>query len=306
MRNKLGYLNIDDYIEKKDFYTKGRKEKVWLEKNNVLYLFKTGNSFYESFAEVISSEIAKQCGVEMADYDLAQYKGKLGVVTKSFIKEDDIIVSGDVINEHVTKLMSENNCSFDYYEQHSIESIMFALNLFAVSHLSDNIIENFIKMWVLDGALMESDRNSTNWSLLKNIKTGEYRLAPIYDSSTIARLNNNVDGFINNLRDDYMVYKLTNDIKESLSFDNESDRENFLSQFDRFCEKYPDYAEIAINMINKINITEILDKLETKLSENPSNDESVIPYKLNIWLRKSIGFRIEDMNFIYKKYKKVL
>ncbi len=306
MRNKLGYLNVSDYTPKKDLFVRGRKEKIWLEKDNELYLFKTGGSFYESLAEVIASEFAKQCEIETAEYDLAEYNGKLGVITKNFLKKDEIIISGDVINEHVIKIMNENNLNFENYDKHSIESIVMALNLFTSNHLTNKILSDLIKMWVIDGALMESDRNSTNWSLIKNYRTGDYRLAPIYDSSTIARLNNNVDSFINNLYDDHIIYKLTNDIKEALSFDNENDEENFLSQFDRFCEKFPEYAELAMEAVNKINVDEVLENLENKLSDSEKNHENVIPYKLGLWLRKSISFRVEDMKFIYKKHRKTL
>lgn len=56
-RDKFGRVLLDDF-EVLNYNIMGRKEKVWLCKNDKKYLFKTGSSFYEIYAEIIAAELA--------------------------------------------------------------------------------------------------------------------------------------------------------------------------------------------------------------------------------------------------------
>ena len=302
MRTNSGLLILDDY-EDTDLFIKGRKNKVWLKdpETEELYLFKSGGSNYEIFAEVLAGEVASNIGLEMASYDMATYNGEVGVVTKNFLEKGETIFSGDLILKSATELVIENNGYNPIYRKHSIDNIMMSISIMTHGQLTDKILEGLLKMWVFDGALMESDRNATNWSLIRDV-TYNFRLSPIYDSSTIARLNNNVSDFTKNLYDEGLLYGLTKDIKQSLSLDNEDDDENFLKQFKRFCDTYPDYADLVIDLVKNIDIDKAINNIETRINSE-KNVEFTFPYEISFWLRKSIGMRVSDMLYIYNLSK---
>lgn len=120
-KNEMGLIILDD-LNRLDKIEAGRKKKVWLEKDNKEYLFKAGASNYEIFAEVISAELAKQSGIETAEYDIAIYNGIIGVVTPSFLSEGDVILSG----EELYNLAKSANPSL--IPENSIENILNILN----------------------------------------------------------------------------------------------------------------------------------------------------------------------------------
>ena len=82
---------IDNSYKKLDDKLRGRKPKVKLEKDGIKYIFKWGAINYEIWSELISEQIGKQLGIDMAHYELAFCCGTYGVLTPSFLKEDEII-----------------------------------------------------------------------------------------------------------------------------------------------------------------------------------------------------------------------
>ena len=69
-RDNEGRIILDD-LKIVNNYVEGRKPKIWLSDGKNLYLFKTHAINYENYAELIASELAKQCGLNTASYDLA-------------------------------------------------------------------------------------------------------------------------------------------------------------------------------------------------------------------------------------------
>ena len=96
-RDNEGRIILDNF-KKIDDYVEGRKRKQWListeEGNETKYLFKYDSINYELYSELIASELAKQIGLEAANYDLATLNGINGLLTQSFLRQGDILVSG--------------------------------------------------------------------------------------------------------------------------------------------------------------------------------------------------------------------
>ena len=99
-----GTINVSKIIEQNkfeiDLEKSGARQKFWFD--NHQYLFKAiFPGSYEDYAEVIAEEIAKQFGIPCAEYDLAVFEGKKGVVTKNFLQEDEVLITGSEIIEYI-------------------------------------------------------------------------------------------------------------------------------------------------------------------------------------------------------------
>lgn len=105
-----GRINIskgisNGIIHKSEVELEGARNKFWF--NDCKYMFKEiFEGSYEDYAELISSELAKEFGIECAIYDLATCDGKLGVITKNFVNEDlgEELISGTVIINEVYQM----------------------------------------------------------------------------------------------------------------------------------------------------------------------------------------------------------
>lgn len=294
-KNEKGFIVLDGY-EKLEHYTMGRKEKQWLEIDGKKYLFKSGASNYEIFSELISEEIGKQLGLEMAHYDIATLDGKIGVLTPNFLNGYDIIINGKKVLEMANFMMKENNLGEGKQLSNNVVDILNAIDLVTNKLYIRNMFEELINMWIFDGLVMESDRNSTNWSLIQS-KTG-FRLSPIYDTSTIAMLNNNIDDLLSDIRLS-SVYKYTDNIKNQLTFSSDDNSTEFLKSFANFCHDYDGQATRIIQIISKLNIEEAIQSVEQRIQQG-ALEPIEIPYSVKYWLNKTIGARYMDMLNIYK------
>ena len=255
IRNQHGFIILDEAIEiENNLVNKGRKPKTWLLFENEEYLFKTNSSNYEIWSELLASELGKQCKIEMAEYDIGIYKGKYGVISKSFLdKNTETILSGENIVEFIQSILYDNNRR---KMNNSIKDIFEVLDVLdrviRQKYVRKNIKESFIKMWAFDGLIMESDRNPSNWSIIE--KNNEFYLSPIYDCSTMARMNNDINDFILKLKCGYDIESLTNNIKYQLLYDNSLSADDFLDSFSLFCEENQDLSSKIIKDFNNINV----------------------------------------------------
>ena len=292
--------------QKIDSYIKGRKDKQWFLIDNKKYLFKAGASNYEIFAELLACELAKQCNIETAEYYLAMYNFIPGVLSPNFLKPNDIIISGDRILENAKTILKENNLNSNI--ENSIEGIEKALNISMIDCINvSEILEQLLRYWAFDGLILESDRNATNWSIIRD-RNGKYRMAPLYDYSTMCRMNNNIDEFIPKLNGMMSIGSLIDNINYSLTIDQDSKSNDFLLEFERFCNHYPELASNLLEEFNNINVDEAIKRVEKKINGNIKIDEDgyvEFPWQASIWINKVINYRLFDMNNIYEKTKNV-
>ena len=149
---------------------------------------------------------------------------------------------------------------------------------------------------------MESDRNSTNWSLIQS-KTS-FRLSPIYDTSTMAMLNNNIDDLLLDIKRNG-VYKYTDEIENQFTFHRNEKNNEFLESFANFCRDYVGQATRVMKMLNNLNAYNAIDKVEKRIQEGAKNPIE-IPYNLKFWVNKLIESRYLDMINIYNKQCNIL
>lgn len=305
LRDDKGRIVLDDY-EKLDDYINGRKKKIWLLKDGKKYLFKTGGTNYEIYAELISCELAKQCGFKSAFYDLAILDGQTGVLTPSFLKKGDIIISGEQYLNNAHIIARQNNLGMDFREN-SIENI---LNAIAIQEgcsedVSEIILFRLLELWCFDLAIMESDRNSTNWSLIRNIN-GCISLAPIYDCSTMCMMNNDIESFVSSLygfMGNNKLYNLIDSIMYSLKINNNGS-DNLYEDFEFLYKSFPNEVEEIMYCLEKIDVLSAISSIESRINKDVYYGKFEFPSYVGFWMNKVIKLRLETMRCIFNNNKR--
>lgn len=280
---------IDDSYLELPKYRRGRKSKKTFVKNDKEYIFKYDLTNFEVYAELIAEQIGKQMDIDMAHYLLAEYNGTIGVLTPNFLKAEDKIMSIDYFKDFVEKMSLENNVVLNIKE-HSVFNIINAASVFDASIDASNLFLSLAKRWVFYGLIMESDKNPTNIAFIK--RGAKIILSPDYDNSSMARLNENIDLFLDSLKSGATdIYHYTDHIKQALTMFNNGS-ENFLEEFKIFCEKYSYEACEIMKSLLKVDI-------EDAISEVEHLNKCSIPWSVRYWIKKVIVARFNDIKNIY-------
>ncbi|HAT4308325.1 hypothetical protein [Clostridium perfringens] len=138
----------------------GSFEKGWTLKNNDWFLIKTGENL-NNFAEIIASDLCKYFNFNAVEY----FKfNSSSVCCKNFT----------------------NNLEFDFEPMFDFvgDDDDLELSLNYIENINKSFIPDFLDMIFLDALLLNPDRHTNNYGLLKNSNTGEYiGLAPIFDNN---------------------------------------------------------------------------------------------------------------------------
>ena len=166
----------------------GSKEKFWCtDPDNVVWLFKYNRKDAgDDWAEKISAELCELIGLPHAAYELAEFDGNPGVVSKIFVPSGWRLEHGDeVLSEHVStyqRTQARRNPEYTLEavfntlervnpnlppEWHGVPGIRTSQDLFVGYILFDTWVSN-------------TDRHQENWALLANPETTSC-LAPTYD-----------------------------------------------------------------------------------------------------------------------------
>ena len=300
IRDNEGRLILDN-LKVVENYIEGRKPKVWLSDGKKLYLFKMHAMNYENYAELIASELAKQCGFQTATYDLAIYKGQTGIVTPNFLNPYDIIISGEEILNDANKIAKRNNLEINL--NNSLDSIVIALNLRYSFTNTNEIIESLICMWCFDILISESDRNVNNWSIISN-KSG-IKLAPIYDCSTMAFLNNDISSYVNRLYSYNTILNMLDSLKLSMHYRKDLENSSIFTQFEALCRENIEFVKPIIEKLIKTNVGDAIKSIEERHNKDKIGDKPFeIPAIVGIWTEKIIELRKKDMLNILNKVLK--
>ena len=197
-----GYIDFDRVVEENDVETKREvrgnvnREKDWIEIEGGSVLVKTDadgqpNSEY---SELISCALARQAGIETAEYDMVRYKGETGLITKNMCKPGEEMVS---VYELIGNGPDSETCpdTIDIY--HVFDNLDEKLQ---AEGFDDNEIDSCMlslrKQLLFDLSIMEADRHLENISLIfgkdENGKR-TVRLAPMYDTEAALVLGNEPD-----------------------------------------------------------------------------------------------------------------
>lgn len=316
LMNEHNYL-FDGNLEK--FYKQpfielegnGVTAMCWIKVKDDSYLFKPINEpLYNVWGELLSEEFAKKLDISCAEYRLAQFDGKLGVITKQILKEDERLILGcEVFQEFLNEYFSPKNdkkstemyqisdeiLEYDAYHQkrylfnhfNNIEQIWAILdkNKKISSEDKTKIIQDMIKLLLFDIITIQGDRHPNNWALKTDGKT--YQLSPIFDNATSFGLCfPNMQNRINNFRNDYMHHRYFNDI-EKINKTIYQSRPNLTLSEDNIIE---------VTTRKKDSPIKVLDDLLKKSDENWQNKIIELSKKINIDLLDEIIEKVESKN----------
>jgi hypothetical protein len=153
----------------------GSKRKFWFTLNNEAYLFKEGREGTgENWAEVVASEICSVLGIPSATYCFATYKERLGVITKTIVPNDGLLVHGNellakfIANYEETKLYKQKQ-----YTLRSVIAFLKKIDSFVkppygwknIESISTTL-DTFIGYLMLDALIGNQDRHHENWGVV--------------------------------------------------------------------------------------------------------------------------------------------
>lgn len=177
-----GFLEIEHLIDKEQTFTEkwGTRNKVWLNKE-ILFKENTEGT-YESYCEIFNMYLLKQCGLNYSYYDLANYEGQNGVITKNVLFEDEFMIDGSHIiseDESYTKreLIEHNNLEM-------LENIIMEWCNKKGFIYNKQILIDLHKLFIYDLLTLQPDRNPSNYAIAVNKKTKQTRLV-YFDNSNM-------------------------------------------------------------------------------------------------------------------------
>jgi len=169
----------------------GTKAKVWYfgeDKNKIL--FKEGRpGTGENWAEKVCCEISRLLQIPHADYELAIWDGRQGIITPTFVPADGRLILG---NELLAKIHTDYDEARRYQARlHTLRRVMAALDLLqpgypigweAPSEITD-AKGVFVGYLLLDALVANQDRHHENWGLVNSQEYG-LRLVPTFDHAS--------------------------------------------------------------------------------------------------------------------------
>ena len=181
----------------------GSKTKFWFECKGKKWLFKeariiqlpVGNVVTgEDWAEKVAAEIAYVVGFNAAKVELAEYQGRRGSASLSFI------TSHNVHLEHGNEILAGHLANYDqskkqHQSEHTLHNIIHALLLmFPQEQDSSYILTKLAGYLVLDALIANTDRHHENWGLfwrtimysqvLNTPSLKSYDVAPSFDHAS--------------------------------------------------------------------------------------------------------------------------
>jgi hypothetical protein len=169
----------------------GSKSKFWIARGSERWLFKEArNNTGEDWAEKIASHIASRIDVDAATVELAEYAGRRGCLSLSFVAEGEDLVhgneilAGQIVGYERQKRLRQSD--------HTFEHVMAAVRkLVDDAPWYPEVLKDLAHYLVLDALICNTDRHHENWGFLTRLEKEEsgtwmmhLRLAPSFDHAS--------------------------------------------------------------------------------------------------------------------------
>ena len=160
----------------------GTNSGVWLRhpKTPDSYMFKELDD-KQAFIECFVSDLGTLLKIPVAEYRLATYDNKHGVITKNFIPNHFKFINGvELLKDEYGWLYSKNR-----FKANNINySVGIELDKVLNSLKEYDLDSSFIKILFLKCLVGDLDiKNLENWGILKNRKSELCKIAPTFDNS---------------------------------------------------------------------------------------------------------------------------
>ena len=184
--------------------TDGMLQKAWIIEDGKRKLVKGTYHItnQEPLNEWLASNICRRLGFDYCNYDIDIIQGKIVSKCECFVNEnEEIITANDILGSE-----KKNNNTSDY--QHYINILE--------KHGIKNAKEDFENMLLLDYIVMNYDRHTRNYGIIRNVETLKWeKLTPIFDTGeamqndqTILQMsfNRGTGKFFSNTQKDFKDY----------------------------------------------------------------------------------------------------
>jgi len=169
----------------------GSKSKFWFAHDGERWLFKLAReNTGEDWAEKVAAEVAKVVPVIAARVELADYRGRRGSASLSFIGENESLVHGN-------EILAGQIFGYDRQKKlkqsdHTFDNIVAAVrNLVGGAEWYHDVLKEMAKYIVLDALICNTDRHHENWGFLTSYQTSDagmitmsLRMAPSFDHAS--------------------------------------------------------------------------------------------------------------------------
>ncbi len=225
----------------------GTKEKFWFfyaDDTETLQLFKYSRAGTgEHWSEKCAAEFCRLLDIPHANYDLAKFNGRFGIVTENIIPIGFRMVMGNEVLHSSTSdyprplLPGEKPVRV---REHTIIRVLGLLDkesikppIFDINIDGLNAADVFCGYLMLDALISNQDRHHENWAIMLNNETGEQFLCPTYDHAaslgremldyernerlTTKDINRQIPSFVRKARSE--LFKVKTDRKPLLTVD---------------------------------------------------------------------------------------
>lgn len=169
----------------------GTKEKCWFQQGeNIKFLFKVGRpNTGENWAEKVCCEIARLLGLPHAEYELALWGDKQGVISPSLVPKNGRLILGNELLAWVDK--SYETTARYKTTQHILRRVIAVLQQPIIGtptgwvcppQISD-AVGVFAGYLLLDALVCNQDRHHENWGLIGTPEHG-LTLSPTFDHAS--------------------------------------------------------------------------------------------------------------------------
>ena len=129
-----------------------------------VFFFKEAHVKYETefWSEVIASKYGQFLGLNVLDYNIGYFKGRLGCLSKRMVdvENGESLYHGvEVLNDHVDTFRLTNKPVFSYQD---LEIICELPNF-------KGFLKNIHELILFDALIGNTDRHTENWAFIKNI-----------------------------------------------------------------------------------------------------------------------------------------
>ncbi len=270
MKREKGYLKLENY-QILDRNCKGKTNiyKKWLTDGNQEYFFKEENELAR-YKEIFYSFILQSMGFTTAEYDLATFEHKDGIISPNYNPNNYISFN----MAEILRWYSKQEITKNYNVQSLIEIVKKYIQSETKYTFTTEMEENIVNHFLMQIFLGNSDLNATNIEMITN---GQVVFSPFYDLSCCGRISPvETSAFY---QFNYFKGPKLNAQEMVLNFLNKGDKKHI--------ELLKEYLERA----KEINI-------ETGLKEIQNRIECEIPYCISGILRRELRSHTTSLDTI--------
>lgn len=169
----------------------GSKPKFWVTLDGKRWLFKEAReNTGEDWAEKVAAELAIVLRIPAAIVELAEYCGRRGCISRSFMTMD----AGEAALVHGNEILAFHVTGYDRTKtfnqsDHTVDNVVGAIqSLFGKTTLVGPMLVTLAGYMVLDALIGNTDRHHENWGLLVHVdRTAnqvDVGVAPSYDHAS--------------------------------------------------------------------------------------------------------------------------